>query len=158
MNGKSIVAICLSMLLAGCPYGDIIPLVIEHDATVTLKDGVPCFAVADDGDVLRKDISLASVMVSIRGAYDPADRMWEKVWYDALLPAPAECIPYEGEKALQSNTVYGVRIPVYVKGQGRDVSHDFNAFFCLTKSRNGETLLQTFGAKEPPTDCPIVDQ
>ena len=142
------------LLLSGCPV-HYIPDVHYHEVTITLKDGVPCFGLADDEEVRSEQVEIYHLNVG--GGYDgttrPPNHMMNKSMNRAILQS-GECIPYEGE-ALENNLLYPIAFAVRVVRQRRNLIHKYSGYFCLSEKKNGEKILHHFKEREWPTSCPV---
>jgi len=157
MNKQYLATLCISSMLAGCigPI-DIFPKRISHAVTITLNNGVPCFATNDDGEVLKKNVRIGYIGVSEYGRWEPEARQFYQFWdTDSKTLGPEECIAYGGESALKRDTLYRVVFGVTVDGQKKDEAHDYSSLFCLSEGKDGKVQIQTFGAKDEITACPI---
>ena len=101
----------LILALSGC-YP--IHYVFHGDATVSIKNGIPCFSYADADWSDRNRIHIRVVSVidveKQRGIWG-----FRK---DIILQSLDQCIPYTGEEELKKDTMYGVEFYSYVEGGG----------------------------------------
>ena len=143
------------ILLSGCPIGDRVPDVYEHEVTITLKDGIPCFGLADDEEVRSEQVKIYYLQVGgyYDGATPPQNHMMTKSMNQAIIQS-GECVPYEGE-ALENNHLYPIWFVVKVVNQGRNHLHTYNGSFCFFENKNGEKVLHHFKKYERPTSCPV---
>ena len=90
------------ILLGGCPIHG--PYYYDHDVTITLKDGVPCFGLADDAQLRSEQTEIYNIYVPHPENTIPQKSMMDKFMNHATLQS-GECVPYEGE-ALENNVRY----------------------------------------------------
>jgi len=129
--------LCLTLALSGC----IFHRPAYYSAQVLMKDGVPCFSVANS----RKERANPSEISSIHVLpYEENETVlpWRKIFppsQPAIRLSPHECIPYgAGENMappLQHNFFYGVLIYSSINGYGMA----YLSYFCLYKTPDGRT-------------------
>jgi hypothetical protein len=120
------------------------PYYISHEATVSIKNGVPCFSVADEEDIRRERVRIYSFHMREHGVAYPNGEVWLRSWDKDITLSADECIPYEGDLNLKNNTIYLIGFSVYVEGQRTVDSHSYAATFCMTEDQNGETIVHQF--------------
>jgi hypothetical protein len=125
----------------------------SHKAEITLKEGMLCFSPVSDEQVRKEDVGIFSIDVLNAG------EGWTKKWDKDIFLSGDECIPYEGDSPLEINTLYHLSFDVLVKGQGPLDEHRHKAVFCLSESKNGETVIwQTKSDESSPASCPAVSE
>ncbi|MDR1850272.1 MAG: hypothetical protein LBQ75_09540 [Zoogloeaceae bacterium] len=139
------------ILLGGCPIHG--PYYYDHDVTITLKDGVPCFGLADDAQLRSEQTEIYSIYVPRPENTIPRKSMMDKFMNRATLQS-GECVPYEGE-ALENNVLYLIDFDVSPKNRRSNEVHGYSGLFCLSEKKNGEKALHHFKYRERPTSCPV---
>ncbi|MDR0702380.1 MAG: hypothetical protein LBF61_08260 [Azoarcus sp.] len=150
---KACLPICL-LLLSGCwqRYYD-------HEAMVTLKEGVPCFAPVSDDKARKEEAEIYSIMLArypviIQEGSFPFTGTWSEGWKPSILLSGDECILYGGDSPLEKNTFYGVSFSAGVPGRMAPEIHGYGKVFCLSEGKDGETIIHQFSDKDIPESCP----
>jgi hypothetical protein len=154
---KACFLMCLLPFLPGCwmLYSHRMNY-IQHEAEVTLKEGVPCFSPMSDDQVRKEQAEIYSIGIGPqkRAADGLPIMAWVETWYPHISLSGGECIPYGGDTPLERNTLYSLGFGVYVTGQEPTVSHEYSVTFCLLEGKDGETVIWQAQSDEYPTSCP----
>jgi hypothetical protein len=128
------------------------PYYYFYDVTITLQDGVPCFSF--NTEVLPNEkVSIDSVYMEVL-ASQGAGKMWEQRWETMKPMKPGECIPYGGDAEIKINTLYMIGFSADVEESTPMDNYGYDAFFCLTKNQDGQTVLHQWSTREAPAACP----
>jgi hypothetical protein len=139
------------VLLSGCLHHS--PYYYNHEVTITLKNGLPCFGLADDEQVRSEQVKIYSINVQHGVSGQLPVSVMGKMLDDITLRS-GECIPYEGE-TIKNNLLYGIGFSVFVENQSPNEVHGYGGSFCLSENKNGERVLHHFKERERPTSCPV---
>jgi hypothetical protein len=139
------------LLLNGCLhlFG---PYYYNHDATVTLKDGIPCFLF--DTESIRNEQVSVYLAEMWESGHD--ERVWSQSWGNEWKTLKQnECLPYNSNVELKLNTFYRAGFSVRLEESKKMEHHGYDAFFCLTQNKNGQTVIQQWKREEAPAACPM---
>jgi len=131
--------LCLSLVLSGC----FLHRPAYYPARVSMKDGVPCFSVANHHKEQK-----SPPKISIISIFSYVGKETAPLWYRAFSPdqppmrlSPFECLTYglgeEEVPELQKGFRYGVSILASIN----DYSMDYQSFFCLHETSDGNTEI-----------------
>lgn len=148
--GGSFLALLLGMACAACNFST-----RAGDASVTLVDGQPCFAVEKSWET-RGGVPLYGVIVNAdewTGSYDAAKRWRISLKADApqAKASPESCLRYghtpDGFEVLdhiplEPYTVYNVTIDAKPERSWRN-TFTYGALFCLTPDTTGKMMVHT---------------
>jgi hypothetical protein len=157
MYKKIIFLTVLTFQISGCfLLGE--PAFYPHDVIVSLKSGVPCFAIVDDEFARRAEVNISSVSVWPHQDITNLNVKWESRWEKDLkyyVLQSDECILYGGA-GLEKNVMYSVGFSVFVD-HWPHATHSYSAAFCLSEDKKGETILHQFSDKNLPFGCPASE-
>jgi hypothetical protein len=127
-----------------------------HNVTVSLRDNIPCFSLADDEQARNKEILLYYVGVVQFDSDETSGLVWKEHWgwENKISLHPGECLPYRGDVELKKNVMYGVDLDASADGLSWEPYHFFNAAFCLSEDRNSKISIHQFPKTERPSTCP----
>ncbi|MDR0564393.1 MAG: hypothetical protein LBG78_05600 [Azoarcus sp.] len=149
---KIILQFSVPFFLVGCPI-DYAETLADYELTITLRDGIPCFLFDAEG-VSNEQISISSVQVMESGYFGKEGLAWGQLWEERKNLNKNECLPYGGTKELKMSTLYLAGFYVEKRSQKKGRGYGYDAFFCLTKNQDGQTVLHQWPTREAPAACP----
>jgi len=130
---------CALFFLSGC----IFHRPAYYPVRFWMKDGVPCFSVANNRKE-RTDPPEISIVSIFPYASKGTIAVWEQTFYRDQPPrrlSPLECLVYgaggDAAPALQHGARYGVSINAAIDGYGVI----YKSYFCLYKKSDGQTEI-----------------
>jgi len=129
--------LCLTLALSGC----IFHRPAYYSAQVLMKDGVPCFSVANSRKERASPPEISSVNVFPYEGNEIVP-LWRRIFppdQPTIRLSPHECIPYgAGENMtppLKHNFRYGISIFSFISGD----TMNYQSYFCLYETADGRT-------------------
>jgi len=130
---------CVVFTFSGCRFHR----PAYYPAQVRMKDGVPCFSVANR----RKEKANPSLILTIN-VFRYASRDATPFWYQTFPPGqrsieifPHECMVYGKGKETAPPLLYGHRYGVSIHASINDEMRAYQSYFCLSRTPVGETEI-----------------
>jgi len=129
--------LCLTFALSGCIFHQ----PVYYPAQVLMKDGVPCFSVANSRKERANPPKISSINVFPYEGNDMVP-LWRKIFLPdqpAIRLSPHECIPYGAGENMAPPLQHNFRYIISILSSINGYRMHYKSYFCIYETADGET-------------------